>query len=76
MGVSRRSVERRIEALEKKGFLKRLPTEYDGESQGPRYELSGLVKKLETAAATGLVWRAYERRRRSTALKSGDGPDD
>src|ERR1700722_12793472 len=47
MGVSKRTIERRLEALEKKGFIKRLAAT---EELQRRYELSGLVEKLERAA--------------------------
>ena len=61
MGVSRRTVERRLETLEKRGFLKRLPptAPAEGKPKVRSFELSGLVEKLENAAMTGLVQREF-----------------
>lgn len=64
MGVSRRTIERRLGDLEKREFLKRLPAD---EGILRKYDLSGFVKKLESAAAAGLAQRAY---RKARAAKS------
>ena len=60
MGVSRRTVERRLGGLEKKGFIKKLLPS-DG-TMRRRYDLSGMVKKLEPAAEIGLVRRNFAKR--------------
>lgn len=60
MGVSRRTVERRIFRLQKDGWLKRLPAVGEGEEQKiRRYDLSGLVERLQAAAVVGLSQRNY-----------------
>jgi len=67
MGLSKRTVERRIKALEKKKFLKRLRSEVsdDGEPLRRRYELSGLIEHLDVAASVGLTQRNFVKRQRS-----------
>lgn len=64
MGVSRRTVERRLRALETRGFLKRLPARYvvEGKPKVRSFEMSGLVEKLETAASRGLAQRQFAKR--------------
>ena len=57
MGVSKRTVERRIEKLVKAGLLERLPLTKEGNLR--RYKLDGLVKRLQGAAAIGLLQREY-----------------
>ena len=68
MGVSRRTIERRIFRLQKEGWLKRLSA---GSEQGIRkYDLSGLVERLQQAAVKGL----NQRERRATwARKNPSG---
>jgi DNA-binding MarR family transcriptional regulator len=65
MGVSRRTVERRLEGLEKRGFIKRLPAERGAKR---RYDLSGMVQKLESAALVGIAQREFAKQRASEVL--------
>ena len=66
MGLSKRTIERRIKALERKEFLKRLPLQTNEVGGAPRrrYELEGFIKKLEAAAAVGLSQREFAKKRR------------
>ena len=57
MGVSKRTVERRIEKLVKAGLLERLPLTKEGKLR--RYKLEGLVNRLQDAAEIGLIQREY-----------------
>lgn len=60
MGVSKRTVERRLEKLEKAGFVQRLPAPPVSKTGIPkvkRYRLTGLVERLQTAAAVNLTQR-------------------
>jgi len=60
MGVSRRTVERRISRLQKAGWLTRLPAyATGGEFRSRKYDLSGLVARLQDAAAISLIQRNY-----------------
>jgi DNA-binding transcriptional ArsR family regulator len=61
MGLSRRTVERRLESLERRGFVKRLPAEELKEGGAPvrMFEMDGFVKKLEGAAETVIALRDY-----------------
>jgi hypothetical protein len=58
IGVSTRTVERRLESLEERGFLVRHPAEKspDGFARR-RIELTGLVRRLEAFARAGLMMR-------------------
>src|ERR1700677_2487242 len=57
MGTSKRTVERRIGKLVRAGLLERLPLTKGGNLR--KYNLDGLVKRLQDAAAVGLVQREY-----------------
>jgi DNA-binding MarR family transcriptional regulator len=60
MGVSRRTVERRILRLQKEGWLERLPAEGNKENRKIRkYDLTGLVERLKEAAIIGMSQRNY-----------------
>ena len=60
MGVSRRTVERRILRMQKEGWLERLPAEGNKEKRKIRkYDLSGLVERLKEAAVIGVSQRNY-----------------
>jgi hypothetical protein len=59
MGVSKRTVERRIEKLVKVGLLERVALTGGGNLRG--YRLDGLVKRLQEAAQVGLQQRDYFR---------------
>ena len=75
MGVSRRTVERRIVRLQKGGWLKRLPA--TGEGARPRvrkYDLSGMVQKLQDAAIVGLSRRAYRAADRQSGSPNATPP--
>jgi DNA-binding HxlR family transcriptional regulator len=63
MNVSKRTIERRLQTLEKSGFIKRLPAKapQEGKPKVRSFEMSGLVAKLEEAALVGLVQREYRR---------------
>jgi len=59
VGVSTRTVERRLEDLEKRGFLARLAPEKSADRLARRrIDLTGLVEKLEKAAAQNLEMRS------------------
>jgi DNA-binding MarR family transcriptional regulator len=58
IGVSTRTVERRIAHMEERGLLVRLPSENLNGRTVRRYDLSGLVQKLRKYARTYLDdWR-------------------
>ena len=59
MGISKRTVERRIEKLVKAGLLERMPLQ--GDDSLRRYRLDGLVRRLSDAAELGLNQRDYFR---------------
>lgn len=62
MGVSTRTVERRLETLEERGFLERLPPEKTpGQLVHRRVDLKGLVVQLQLFARTLLSMRAEPR---------------
>lgn len=58
IGVSTRTVERRIAIMQKRGLIVRLPSENHNGKTVRRYDLSGLVKKLKKYARVYLdEWR-------------------
>jgi hypothetical protein len=58
MAVSTRTVERRLESLEERGFLIRHPPEKSSDGLARRrIDLSGLVVRLQAFARAGLVMR-------------------
>jgi DnaD N-terminal domain len=58
MAVSTRTVERRLESLEKRGFLIRHPPEKSSDGLARRrIDLSGLVGRLQGFARAGLAMR-------------------
>jgi hypothetical protein len=59
MAVSTRTVERHIESLEKKGFMRRLPSRAKKGKMIRPFDLSGLKSKLERYAAVNLERRAH-----------------
>ena len=62
MGVSKRTVERRLSFLERKGFIERLPPvilDGGGPTQRP-YRLDGLVERLKQAAAVDAARRQFK----------------
>lgn len=60
MGVSRRTIERRVSRLQQQGWLKRLPaTGTDAQPKIRKYDLSGLVERLQKAARIGISQRNY-----------------
>ena len=66
MGVSRRTVERGIFKMEKAGLLKRLRGEgRQGKLRVRRYDLSGLVQKLQEFALVDVNRREYRATQRS-----------
>jgi hypothetical protein len=70
MGVSRRTVERRIFRLQKDGWLRRLPAPENGEGLKIRkYDLTGLVERLQRAAVAGLSQRSRRGRRMRNAQR-------
>ncbi len=71
MNVSRRTVERRLLSLEKRGFIKRLRPRSAGPGKPKvrRVEMEGLVEKLEGAALIGLARRDFATAKRSSALR-------
>ena len=73
MGLSRRTVERRIKNLEKKELIRRTPSQVEGVPQRRRYELGGLVERLGVAASDGLFLRDLEKRRRVAEKEQRSG---
>ena len=73
MGVSRRTIERRLEGLERSGLIKRLKpwAPAEGKPKVRKFELTGLVKKLESAALLGLSQREFVKRRKQERLTTG-----
>lgn len=65
MGLSKRTIERRFVRLQGLGYIERLPAESDGKR---RFELKGLVDKLESSAKQGLAQREPSKRRANRAL--------
>lgn len=66
MGVSRRTIERRLFRLQKVGWLKRLPADgSDGQPKTRKFDLSGMVHRLQQAAIIGVAQREYRRRVKS-----------
>lgn len=76
MGISRRTVERRLGELERKGLIKRLKASApaEGKPKVRKFELAGLVKRLETAALTGLAQREFVKRRKQQGLLTSGSP--
>lgn len=75
MGVSRRTIERRLFRLEKAGWLKRLPADAsDGQPKARKYDLSGTVQRLQQAAIIGVNQREYRRRVKSRPHPTSDAP--
>jgi len=78
MGVSRRTIERRLFRLQKAGWVKRLPADgRDGQPKVRRYDLSGMVQRLQEAAIIGVNQREYRaqdksKRNSQRRLPSGD----
>ena len=73
MGVTRRTVERRLEVLERKGLIKRLKPSApaEGKPKVRKFELTGLVAKLEIAALQGLSQREFVKRQKQERLTTG-----
>jgi DNA-binding MarR family transcriptional regulator len=71
IGVSRRTVERRLNGMQKAGLIQRLPTEQVRGTSIKRIRLTGLVEQLSrlAEASPGL-------RRRLPVGGSGDGGND
>lgn len=75
MGVSRRTIERRLLRLQEAGWLERLPAEgIDGQLVVRKYDLSGMVRRLQHAAIIGLHQRDYQRRLKSRQSAQGKLP--
>jgi len=70
MGVSRRTIERRLEVLEREGFIKRLKPSAaaEGKPKVRKFELTGLVEKLEGAALQSLSHREFVKRQKQERL--------
>jgi DnaD-like protein len=70
MGVSRRTVERRLFRLQKAGWVKRLPAVgMSGQPKVRKYDLSGMGERLQQAAIIGVNQGEYR-----TRLKSKSKP--
>ena len=75
MGVSRRTIERRLFHLQKAGWLKRLPAHgSDGQPKVRKYDLSGMVQRLQHAALIGVNQREYQKRTKSKQGSRGGLP--
>ena len=62
VGVTRRTVERSLQRLEKKGFIRRLPPErLRSGSKIRKISLDGLVEKLSSAAGRSMAASEYRR---------------
>lgn len=59
MNLSRRTIERHLQDLEKKGFITRLPARapQEGKPKVRSFDMRGLVERLEAAASTNLSRR-------------------
>ena len=70
MGISKRTIERRIQNLQKRGFINRLPARAlaDGKPKVRKFDLSGLVEKLESAALVGLAKRQFAKSIKQSGL--------
>jgi hypothetical protein len=66
INISKRTIERRLQDLEKKGFIKRLPPRapQEGKPKVRSFEMKGFVEKLEIAAHMGLTQRQYAKERK------------
>jgi hypothetical protein len=79
MGVSRRTIERRLFRLQKAGWVHRLPADgKNGQLKIRKYDLSGMVQRLQEAAVIGVNQREYRKRTASkrnsqSKLPSGTG---
>jgi hypothetical protein len=77
MGVSRRTIERRLFRLQKGGWVKRLPSEgRDGQPNVRRYDLSGLVQRLQHAAVIAVNQREYRSRAKPAPKSKRRFPSD
>lgn len=59
MAISTRTVERHIESLEKRGFMRRLPSRAKRGKMIRPFDLSGLKSKLERYATVNLERRGH-----------------
>jgi DNA-binding MarR family transcriptional regulator len=60
MGIEVRTAQRRIASLERKGFIRRARgvQQLDGTQRFTRYDLSGIVEKLQELGAEAKMFRA------------------
>ena len=66
-GVSKRTVERALQRLEKKGFIERLaPERLESGRMVRRINLAGLVGKLNDASERSVAANEYRRRQSET----------
>jgi hypothetical protein len=76
MGVSRRTVERRLFRLQKTGWVKRLPADgMSGQPKVRKYDLSGMVERLQEAAIIAVNQREYRTRLQSKSKPPQTLPD-
>lgn len=70
MAVNRRTIERRLDVLERKGLIKRLKpvAAAEGKPKVRKFELTGLVERLEKAALQGLAQRDFVKRQKQERL--------
>lgn len=73
IGVDRRTIQRRIEAMEKGGYIKRMPQYKDKRQQSNRYNLSGLVKACERFSQEAID-DAEQRKKERAARATRKGP--
>lgn len=71
MGISRRTVQRRIRQLEEKGFLTRvMSAREEGTGQIAHYDLRQMVEKLKPLGQQALANRESNKARRETKQKA------
>jgi DnaD N-terminal domain len=76
MGVSRRTVERRLFRLQKAGWVKRLSADaMGGQPKVRKYDLSGMVERLQEAAIIAVNQREYRTRLNSKSKPPQTLPD-
>lgn len=71
IGVTSRTVERRIKKLEKAGLIERLPAELLGRRSVKRFRLAGLVQQLTRLAEKAVASRGRGRFRSEAFENSG-----
>jgi DNA-binding transcriptional ArsR family regulator len=69
IGITRRTIERRLVKLQKAKLIERLPTEYRGNSTIRRFRMTGLVNELTRLAQESVAERRRPARSRPEGLE-------